>query len=129
MDNQDVEHEPGSAAGVEQPDRGEGKPLTPEQVLMRAVDEKATRRLEVQRSGKETVWYGLGTFGIVGWSIAVPTVIGTAIGFWLDLSLRDPFSWTLALLLAGVMVGCFNAWFWVNRQQHAIEEEKRRRKL
>ena len=54
-------------------------------------------------------------FGIVGWSVAIPTLIGVAIGVWIDRNWPSQFSWTLMLLIAGVMIGCLNAWYWVRK--------------
>jgi ATP synthase protein I len=56
-------------------------------------------------------------FGMVGWAVAVPTLIGVAVGLWLDrVAPSDELSWTLAMLLAGVALGCANAWYWVSRE-------------
>ena len=54
--------------------------------------------------------------GLVGWSVVVPTLLGIAIGLWLDRSFSGPASWTLTFLLFGVGLGCVNAWYWVQRQ-------------
>ena len=35
------------------------------------------------------------------------------------------FSWTLALLLAGVTLGCFNAWYWVSGERKLIDEDEK----
>ena len=80
----------------------------PEQVKL-----KSARKLKARREGNHTIWYGLGIFGIVGWSIAIPTLIGIAIGIWIDRRFPSPYSWTLMLLFAGVILGCMNAWYWI----------------
>lgn len=59
---------------------------------------------------------GIGTFGMIGWSIAVPTVGGVFLGLWLDRVLPQSFSWTIALLLGGVVLGAFIAWGWVSKE-------------
>lgn len=59
---------------------------------------------------------GIGTFGMIGWSIAVPTVGGALLGVWLDRVAPQRFSWTLALILAGVVLGGFIAAAWVNKE-------------
>ena len=59
---------------------------------------------------------GLGTFGMIGWSIAVPTVGGAFLGLWLDRVAPQRFSWTLALILAGVAVGGFIAAAWIKKE-------------
>ena len=59
---------------------------------------------------------GLGTFGMIGWSVTVPTVAGVFLGRWLDSVAPQNFSWTVALLLAGVVIGAVIAWNWVERE-------------
>jgi len=61
-------------------------------------------------------------FGLVGWSVAVPTLIGIAIGVWIDLSRPGSYSWTLMLLVIGMVIGCLNAWFWIQRERRSISE-------
>lgn len=95
--------------------------------LVETVGDKAERRLAAQHKEERSLWFGLGAFGVIGWSIAIPTLIGVGIGLWLDLSWPSDFSWTLALLLAGVVIGCFNAWYWMNKEQREMEIEKRER--
>ena len=59
---------------------------------------------------------GIGTFGMIGWSIVVPTVGGAFLGLWLDRVAPQKFSWTLALILAGVVIGGFIAATWMNKE-------------
>ena len=33
-------------------------------------------------------------------------------------------SWTLALLVAGLTIGCFNAWHWVAKEEKEMREEQ-----
>lgn len=80
------------------------------------VARKQRRRLDARRQPERTIWFGLGMFGLVGWSIAVPALIGVAIGVWIDHRWPGQYSWTLMLLLAGVGVGCLHAWQWVHRE-------------
>ena len=67
--------------------------------------------------GGEAVAFGLGTFGIVGWSIMIPTVLGIALGVWLDARSPGTISWTITGLLVGLTLGCLNAWWWVQRMR------------
>jgi ATP synthase protein I len=55
-------------------------------------------------------------FGLVGWSVAVPTVAGLALGIWLDARFPGRASWTLTFLVVGVALGCLNAWYWVKQE-------------
>ncbi len=59
---------------------------------------------------------GIGAFGVIGWSVAVPTLLGTALGVWLDRVAPQGFSWTLALLLGGVVLGAVLAWMWIGSE-------------
>ncbi len=59
---------------------------------------------------------GIGTFGMIGWSVAVPAVGGVFLGLWLDRIAPQDFSWTIALLLGGVAVGGFIAWGWIGKE-------------
>jgi ATP synthase protein I len=70
------------------------------------------------------VWFGLGMMGLIGWSVVIPTLLGAALGLWLDEQLSGRHSWTLALLVAGLTLGCFNAWHWVAKEDKAMREEQ-----
>lgn len=60
---------------------------------------------------------GLGMFGMVGWSVAVPTLLGVALGIWLDKTFPQSFSWTLTGLILGLIAGCVIAWNWVIKER------------
>jgi ATP synthase protein I len=60
--------------------------------------------------------------GLVGWSVAIPTLLGAALGHWLDTRHAGRHPWTLALLVAGLVVGCLNAWHWVVKEDKAMAE-------
>ncbi len=95
-----------------------------QQSFRKAVDSKAARKLKAQRNPAQGVWFGLGMMGLVGWSVAVPTLIGAAIGIWMDKRHPGNHSWTLALLIAGLVIGCFNAGHWVSQEDQAMREEQ-----
>ena len=88
------------------------------------VGAKAARKLKAQRHVTQTVWSGLGMMGMVGWSVAVPTLLGAALGLWLDKHYPGSHSWTLALLAAGLGLGCLNAWHWVAKEGREIREQE-----
>ncbi|MBN1420062.1 MAG: AtpZ/AtpI family protein [Planctomycetes bacterium] len=77
---------------------------------------KGARKERAREEGDRSIWFGLGTFGMVGWSVALPTVGGIAIGVWMDHAHPGGISWTLTLMLAGLAIGCLNAWYWINRE-------------
>ena len=84
--------------------------------LVQKIGAKESRKIKSRRAEHQTFWFGLGMFGMVGWSVAVPTLIGIALGIWIDAKWPSRFSWTLMLLVLGVALGCLNAWFWVKRE-------------
>jgi ATP synthase protein I len=88
------------------------------------VGANAARKLKARRNPTPGVWFGLGMMGLVGWSVVVPTLLGAALGIWLDKHRAGPHSWTLALLAAGLAIGCLNAWHWVAREDKAMREER-----
>jgi ATP synthase protein I len=90
----------------------------------RQVGAKAARKLKAQRHVTRTIWYGLGMMGLVGWSVAVPTLLGAALGIWLDKHYPGTHSWTLTLLIIGLTLGCLNAWHWVAKEDKKIQEER-----
>ena len=83
---------------------------------------KAARKIKARKS-TQGVWLGLGMMGLVGWSVVVPTLLGAALGIWLDKHHPGKHAWTLALLVGGLALGCLNAWFWVAKEEKAMREE------
>ena len=81
-----------------------------------AIERQARRSARRRREGVRSVWFGVGMFGLVGWAVAVPVLVGVALGQWLDRVAPQSFSWTLTLLLAGAVLGAINAWIWVDRE-------------
>lgn len=79
--------------------------------------EQRARRMQAARDNPgPSPLRGIGTFGMIGWSVAVPTVGGTFLGLWLDRVAPQDFSWTIALILGGVAVGIMLAWNWVSKE-------------
>jgi len=105
-------------------DESKQKPLKPKSTLSREVGAKATRKLRAQRHVTRTVWSGLGMMGLIGWSVSIPTLVGAALGLWLDQRYPEGRSWTLALLVVGLGIGCLNAWHWVTKEDRAMREEQ-----
>jgi ATP synthase protein I len=93
--------------------------------LSARIGRKEARRLRARARKHGTAWFALGLYGVVGWSIVLPTLGGIALGVWIDRTWPSPYSWTLMLLVLGLVVGCGNAWRWVALEQRAIEEDGR----
>jgi ATP synthase protein I len=91
--------------------------------FVRHVERKAARKMRA-RKNPENVWFGLGMMGLIGWSVIIPTLLGAWLGLWLDKQYAGPFSWSLALLVAGLGIGCLNAWYWVNQQHDIMNKER-----
>ncbi len=81
-----------------------------------SVERKAERKLRARTEKDRPLWFGLGMFGLVGWAVAVPALLGIALGLWIDERWPGSVSWTLNLLIIGVLIGCLNAWYWVSRE-------------
>lgn len=94
-----------------------------ETAFIQAVGAKADRKLKVQREGKQGVWFGLGMSGLIGWSVAVPTIAGAMLGLWWDRHHTGAHSWTLMLLFAGLIIGCANAWHWIAQEDDAMHDD------
>ena len=102
----------------------------PEQPLARdelggRIDRQARRKMRARRHRDRSTWFGLGMYGLVGWSVVIPTLLGVAAGVWIDGRWPGRFSWTLMLLIGGLLLGCWNAWYWVSIEQQAIRDETR----
>lgn len=87
-----------------------------EQPLSDRIGRQARRKRRHQRQGLRPLWFGLGMVGMVGWSIALPTLVGAALGSWLDDRWPGEVSWTLSLILTGLALGCLNAWYWIKQE-------------
>lgn len=79
------------------------------------VGPKAERKQRAREQKGRGLWFGLGMFGLIGWSVALPTLLFLALGVWMDGALDGQRSWTLIMLGLGVGVGCLNAWRWVRK--------------
>lgn len=76
---------------------------------------KSDRKIKA-RNQSQNIWFGLGMFGMVGWSVAIPSLLGIGLGVWIDTHFESKYSWTLMLLVIGVALGCFNAWYWISKE-------------
>ena len=83
---------------------------------------RAERKLEAKRH-PPGVWFGLGMMGLIGWTVVLPTLLGAAAGIWLDHRHPGTHAWALALLVAGLVVGCMNAWYWVAKEDRAMRRK------
>ncbi|MBD3384750.1 ATP synthase subunit [candidate division KSB1 bacterium] len=84
--------------------------------MSKEIGVKGKRKRIAEKSKDQGVWFGLGMFGIVGWSVSIPTLVFLAIGIWLDSTTQGQISWTLSFLVLGIIIGCLNAWYWVKQE-------------
>jgi ATP synthase protein I len=98
----------------------------PNQEFTALIGAKEKRKIWARRHFRNT-WFGFSVFGLIGWSVAIPTLLGIALGVWLDSHHPSRYSWTLMLLIGGLGVGCLNAWHWVSRENDAIRREQERK--
>ena len=83
--------------------------------FQRQIASKSDRKIKAQTEAKN-IWFGLGMFGMVGWSVAIPSLLGIGVGVWIDTHVQSQYSWTLMLLVVGVALGCLNAWYWIDKE-------------
>ncbi len=94
------------------------------QILSQQVSAQANRKLKAQRKTGRSIWSGFGMFGLIGWSVTVPTLLGAMLGIWLDRRYPGTHSWTLTLLIIGLFTGCWNAAHWVAKESKEMLEEE-----
>lgn len=93
----------------------------PEEDFVAIVAVKEARKVEALARNERSIWFGLGMFGMIGWSVTIPTLLCIALGVWIDTRWPSRYSWTLMLLFVGVALGCFNAWYWVTRERRHLK--------
>ena len=93
--------------------------------LAREVARKSARKLKARRHRHRGALSGFAFFGLIGWSVVLPTLLGTALGAWIDSHHESRFTWTLMLMVLGLVAGCWNAWRWIQAEHREIEREQR----
>ncbi|OIP74709.1 MAG: hypothetical protein AUK48_09130 [Oscillatoriales cyanobacterium CG2_30_44_21] len=98
---------------------------SPTSDFSKAISHKEQRKIHARKTKPYGgVWFGLGFAGLVGWSTVAPTMLGMALGVWIDRQFPSRFSWTLALMLAGLTLGCLVAWEWVSQEQERMAKSQ-----
>jgi ATP synthase protein I len=105
-------------------EKPETKSAKDQTAFSQEIGAKAARKLKAQRNPTQGVWFGLGMMGIVGWSVVVPTLLGAALGIWLDNRNPGTHSWTLTLLVIGLVIGCLNAWYWGSKENKEMGDDQ-----
>jgi len=82
----------------------------------RTIESKEKRKEAARRRDRPGIIFGMGMFGLVGWSVAIPTLLFLALGIWIDARFDTRFSWTLMMLAVGIFIGGMTAWYWVREE-------------
>jgi ATP synthase protein I len=98
------------------PNTDQNESIIDDDEIAERIGDEADRKLRRRNERRRSVWFGLGMFGLVGWAIALPTLMGIGLGLWIDGHVNSGRSWTVALLMAGLTLGCLNAWYWVKKE-------------
>ena len=88
--------------------------------FLKKIVAKELRKLRAKRGEGLSFWKAVGTFGVVGWAVSVPIIAGALLGRLIDSRKGGSHSWTLMLLVTGLILGCWNAWFWISKESDDI---------
>lgn len=84
--------------------------------LRQRIDQQA-QKIEKAERERPTVLAQTAYLGVLGLLFVLPVVGGAYLGHWLDSRLEGySMSWTLNLLLLGVMVGAANVYFFIRER-------------
>lgn len=98
-------------------------------VFLDVIKKKEQQKLRAKKHKKNWIfWIGFSIFGLIGWSVILPTIIGLGLGIWIDQKWPSPISWTLILSIGGLMLGCLSGWMWIQKERREIERERNDRK-
>jgi ATP synthase protein I len=97
--------------------------------FLEIIKKKEQRKLLSQKHTKNWIfWIGFSIFGLIGWSVILPTAFGLGLGIWIDHRWPSNLSWTLILGMGGLVLGCLSAWIWVVKESKEIERKRNDRK-
>jgi len=85
--------------------------------LIKEVGVQKARVLRGREESSPNLWRAVAMSGTIGWAVVLPTLLGVAVGTWIDHRWRSQYSWTLMLLFAGLITGCVHAWIRINREK------------
>jgi ATP synthase protein I len=84
--------------------------------MAKAVRRKRQREELWAREGGPSTMRFVGQIGVLGWMIVVPALIGLFAGRWTDHKFGTGIFFSAPLLLVGLVIGCWSAWRWIQRQ-------------
>ena len=85
-----------------------------EDPLVRETRLRRDRRTRWRREGDLSIGRRLAQIGVLGWIFVVPTLAGLFGGRWLDARFGTQIFWTAPGMLAGLCLGGWTAWKWMN---------------
>lgn len=92
--------------------------------FIKIVEAKEKRKMKARKNLSEGVRFGFVKYGVIGWTVAVPMLLGIAAGSWLDRNYPCPHSWTLSLMALGLFTGCASVWYWMEMEDEKMKREK-----
>ena len=97
--------------------------VKPKNKLTKIIEKKVQRKLKAKKE-HSNIWRMSGFFGLIGFSVIIPLALLIWLGTYLDKAFPTEFSWTMAGILLGLIVGGWNAWKWVKKEDSEIEKDK-----
>lgn len=91
-----------------------GDPNPSQDKLAAETEKRAERQRRARELGEDSAARRLAQIGILGWMIVTPMLAGIFAGRWLDGRFGSGLTWTGALLMAGLALGCWSAWRWMH---------------
>ncbi len=85
-----------------------------EDKLMSAARRSADRAKAKLEDPEPSLGGRLGQIGVLGWTIVVPTLLGLALGRWLDHEFATGIFFSAPLIIIGVIFGFWSAWKWMH---------------
>ena len=87
------------------------------------VSKKIDRKLNA-KTRRQFLLRAFSLFGLIGWSVAIPTIICAYIGMYVDRHYPSKYiSYTLYFILFGLVAGGYNAFRWMKREKDRLDKE------
>ncbi len=84
--------------------------------MQKAVRTRRQRQDMADREGERSLWQNLSMVGALGWLVVTPTLLGVAVGRWLDARFDAGQTFTGALIMLGAGFGLYLAWQRMNEK-------------
>lgn len=84
--------------------------MKPGDRLDRGIERRRERRARGEREGERSLAENLAMIGALGWLVVLPALAGVALGRWIDRRAGGGITFTAALLVVGLALGCWLAW-------------------